>query len=209
MNRPADSDEQNAHAAPPGLLFATRRFHVLAMRAAEVPELQGFFELNPEYFYTVGDQAPGPAEAQQEFADRPPAEFSYSRHQAALIRDAQGQLSGIYVLSWDLFAAGVCHIGLFLIATALHGKGAAQELSAGLEALARAQGSRWLRLGVVAGNARAERFWAAQGFVELRQRHGVTIGRRVNSLRVMLKPLTAEHSVADYLALVARDRPEA
>lgn len=179
------------------------------MWAAEVPELQRFFEANPEYFHTVGDQAPGPAEAQQEFEDRPPAEFIYSRHQTALIRDTQGQLSGVYVISWDLFVAGVCHIGLFLIATALHGQGAAQELSAGLEALARGQGCRWLRLGVVVGNARAERFWAAQGFVELRQRHGVTIGRRVNSLRVMLKPLAAEHRVEDYLALVARDCPEA
>lgn len=209
MNRPAATDEQDAHDSQPRLLFATQRFRVLAMWAAEVPELQRFFEANPEYFHTVGDQAPGPAEAQQEFEDRPPAEFTYSRHQTALIRDTQGQLSGVYVISWDLFVAGVCHIGLFLIATALHGQGAAQELSAGLEALARGQGCRWLRLGVVVGNARAERFWVAQGFVELRQRHGVTIGRRVNSLRVMLKPLTAEHTVADYLALVARDRPEA
>jgi hypothetical protein len=62
-------------------------------------------------------------------------------------------------------------------------------------------------LGVVKGNVRAERFWQAQGFVDTRERHGYQIGNQVNVLRVMMKPL-AGGTLADYLDLVPRDRPE-
>ena len=107
----------------------------------------------------------------------------------------------------DLLARGVWHIGLFLIATRLHGSGAAQSLYERLERWALDQGAQWLRLGVVQGNTRAERFWDRCGFIEVRKRADVEMGRLVNTLRVMVKPLAAG-ALAEYLALVARDRPE-
>ncbi len=67
-------------------------------------------------------------------------------------------------------------------------------------------GARWLRLGVVEGNASAERFWARQGFQQVRTRAGVDTGGRVNTLRVLVKPLAAE-PLAAYLALLPRDQP--
>ena len=67
-------------------------------------------------------------------------------------------------------------------------------------------GARWVRLGVVVGNHRAERFWERQGFTEVRRRDGLTMGQRVNELRVMVKPLDGGQ-IADYLAMVPRDRP--
>jgi hypothetical protein len=60
---------------------------------------------------------------------------------------------------------------------------------------------------VVKGNARAERFWERAGFVETRMRTDVAMGRLINTLRVMVKPL-AGGAVADYLLLVPRDRPD-
>jgi hypothetical protein len=62
-------------------------------------------------------------------------------------------------------------------------------------------------LGVVSGNARAERFWASVGYAETRARGGYQIGNQINELRVMCKPL-AGGSLAEYLALVPRDRRE-
>jgi hypothetical protein len=44
-------------------------------------------------------------------------------------------------------------------------------------------------------------------FVEVRKRGGVEMGKLVNTLRVMAKPLAAG-TLPEYLALVARDRPE-
>ena len=70
------------------------------------------------------------------------------------------------------------------------------------------QGARWLRLGVVRGNARAERFWERCGYVQVRERGPVQMGRKTNLLRVMVKPL-AGGTLDEYLALVARDRPGA
>ena len=107
----------------------------------------------------------------------------------------------------DLLARGVWHIGLFIVATDLHGTGTAQALHQGLERWAAAQGARWLRLGVVSGNARAERFWTQCGYLDLRMREGLPMGKRVNDVRVMAKPLTGE-TLADYLAIVPRDRPD-
>jgi len=46
------------------------------------------------------------------------------------------------------------------------------------------------------------------GCAEVRKREGMVSGQRVNTVRVMVKPLAAG-SLVDYLDLVARDRPEA
>jgi hypothetical protein len=77
---------------------------------------------------------------------------------------------------------------------------------AALEAWMAGEGAQWSRLGVVVGNARAERFWQREGYRDVRRREGVQIGDRVNDLRVMAKPL-AGGTLAQYLELVARDRP--
>ncbi len=181
----------------------------MELQADDIPALQVFFDANPEYFFSVGGEPPGPNLAAEEFHELPPAELSYSRtYYLAFVPSTDlAPWRAIAQLTSDLMTAGVCHIGLFIVATAQHGRGDAQALFASLEQWAISQGARWLRLGVVVGNVRAERFWAAQGFVELRQRHGVATGPRLNSIRVMLKPL-AGATQAQYLALVARDRPD-
>jgi hypothetical protein len=69
-------------------------------------------------------------------------------------------------------------------------------------------GARWVRLGVVAGNARAERFWHRAGYREVRRRQGVVMGERVDTVVVMVKALAATDGLSEYLAVVARDRPE-
>jgi hypothetical protein len=58
----------------------------------------------------------------------------------------------------------------------------------------------------VVGNARAERFWERLGYAETRRREGVRAGRRVNSVRILLKPLGGE-TLPAYLGRVPRDRP--
>ena len=62
-----------------------------------------------------------------------------------------------------------------------------------------------MRLGVVEGNARAERFWERCAFTEVRKRHDIEMGARTNTVRVMARPLDGG-TVREYLALVARDR---
>jgi hypothetical protein len=188
-------------------LFAGARFRAFEMGIEDAPRLQRFNESNPEYFLIVGGEAPRPTEAKEEFEYLPPADMSYTKRWMLEFRGAGEEMVGMANVVSDLLAGKVWHIGLFIAATTLHGSGAAREMYGSLEWWMRMQGARWSRLGVVQGNLRAERFWERQGYVETRKRVVEEVGRRTNTIRVMSKPL-AGGTIAEYLALVARDRPE-
>ncbi len=189
---------------------------------------QAFYDANPEYFIAINGRVPPPDLAAQEFEEVPPPHLGFSRQwrlglfAIGAARSADGNevtpasaaaparaslpLAGAAMVTADLCAPGVWHLGLFIVATPLRGCGAAQGAYEALEGWVRRQGARHLRLGVVAGNTPAERFWARQGYRELRQREGIDTGGRVNTVRVLLKPLGAEGLEA-YLQAVPRDRP--
>jgi GNAT superfamily N-acetyltransferase len=188
------------------LLFATPSARVFEMRRDEVPRLQKFFEENPEYDLSVNGEPPRPGEALEEFESVPPADWPMGKKWLLSFEAGDGSMIGMADIISDLLVKDVWHIGLFIVSTRLHGAGVAQELYDGVEGWMKARGARWSRLGVVAGNARAERFWERLGYKELRMRRGVVMGKRTNDIRVMMKPLTGG-TVEKYLALVSRDRP--
>jgi GNAT superfamily N-acetyltransferase len=175
--------------------------------AGDIDAVQRFFDANPEYFLTVNGEAPGPEEAKHEFADLPPAGMTYRAMWLLGFFDGEGALVGVATIVGDFLQPHVWHIGLFIVATALHGSGAAHALYRRLERWMVERGARWLRLGVVQGSVRAERFWLRCGYMQVRERGPVTTGRKTNVLRVMAKPL-AGGTIDEYLALVERDRPE-
>jgi GNAT superfamily N-acetyltransferase len=192
--------------AEPFGLFASAHFRVRELQRAEVPALQALFDANPEYFLTVNGRRPTPDEARIEFDETPPEHLSYTRRWFCGIFGADDRLEGVAIVLSDLSAPGVWHLALFLLATRLHGSGAAAEVYAALQSWVARSGARWLRLGVVQGNSRAERFWQSRGFRELRLRTDVDTGGRINTIRVLVKPL-GDEPLDDYLALVPRDRP--
>jgi GNAT superfamily N-acetyltransferase len=171
------------------------------------PRLQRFFDDNPLYFMAVNGQPALPDEAHEEIHGTLPAGWPHTKKWVIGYARADGSLAAMANIVSDLLAPGVWHIGTYIVATARHGRGDAHTLYASLEAWAQQHGARWLRLGVVSGNTRAERFWARQGFVDTRLRTGVTMGQLTHTLRVMVKPL-AGGSLEQYRALVERDRPE-
>lgn len=188
-------------------LFSANGFAAVELAADDVPALQAFFEENPLYLESVEGRPPGPDEGRGEFESRPPPEFPFTRRWLMAFVDESSVIAGIAEVLSDFLAADVWHIGLFVVATARHGSGEAQGLYRALERWMRSQGAQYVRLGVVQGNARAERFWEQEGFTETRTRDGVEMGRRVNTLRVMAKVL-GEGSLERYRQLVPRDRPE-
>jgi len=182
------------------------------LRAVELtPEfearLQQFYEANPAYFDAVQGEPAGPNEAHETLHDELPAGWPHTRLWLIGYLDADDSLVAMANVVSDLLARDVWHIGLFIVATARHGRGDAQVLYRSLERWAIANGARWLRLGVVQGNVRAERFWERLGYQQVRTRLGVAMGQRVNTLRVMVKPV-GDNSLQHYLSLVERDRPE-
>lgn len=190
-------------------LFDGPGFVARPLAAAEVPLLQALFDANPRSFLVVNGRPAPPDAAQTEFDERPPPHLPYRQHWIAglFAPHDDGRLHGVLVLVADLGAAGVWHLGLLLVDAAQQGRGLAPAVMAALERWAHGQGAQWLRLGVVAGNARAERFWQRQGFHEARIRTGVDTGGRLNTVRVMVKPL-AGGTLADYHRLVPRDQPQ-
>ena len=189
------------------MLFATPGFRAVELGVADIPRVQDLYERNREYHVIVSGEPPGPNEAQADFDQQLPDGWPYTKRWMVGFFEESGVLAGVFDGISDLFAPGVWHVGLFMVATRLHGGGAASEMYRALEAWMKSNGGRWARLGVVVGNARAERFWERCGYVEVRKREGYQIGKQVNVLRVMAKPL-AGGRVEDYLAIVARDRPE-
>ncbi len=179
---------------------------VFELTPHHVPLLQRFFDDNPAYFMAVLGHAAQPTEAHEELHELLPDGWSFTRQFRLGWRDTGGALAAMANITSDLLAPGVWHIGLFILSTARHGNGEAQLLYRDIEQWAVANGAAWLRLGVVLGNARAERFWETAGFLEVRRREGVEMGTVTNTVRVMIKPLTGK-ALEDYLHLVPRDRP--
>ena len=192
-------------AAAEEALFIAGPYRAVELGSADVAELQRFFEANPLYFDTVNGEPPAPRAAHEIFHRLPPDDMSFTRKWLMGFRDEVGALIAMGDVIEDLMADDVWHVGLFIVATKLHGAGAARTLYDALERWMKAGGARWLRLGVVAGNTRAERFWEKCGYRETRIREGVRMGERLHTLRMMMKPLGAG-SVEQYLQLVPRDQ---
>ena len=168
--------------------------------------LQRFFEENPAYFVATSGEPAGPAAAIEEITSQIPVDMPFTKQWVVGYVDHDGSLAAMTHIITDLFAGSIHHISTFVVATGLHGTGRAQTLYAGLERWATSSGAAWLRLGVVRGNTRAERFWTSQRFVPVRERPGIEMGRRIVSVRNMVKPL-AGGSLEEYFTLVPRDRP--
>jgi GNAT superfamily N-acetyltransferase len=173
--------------------FATGPFRGNRLVASDAPALQAFFEENPEYYLAVNGVPPRPCEAQEEFDDLPPADMPFNERWLIGFTDATGKLVGFAGVLSDFLAAHVWHIGIFIVATSLHGTGAASSLYETLQRWMASNGAAWIRLGVVEGNVRAECFWRKTGFREVRKR--------------LVKPLE-NGTIAEYLSLVERDNPD-
>jgi predicted N-acetyltransferase YhbS len=189
-------------------LFGAGPLRAVELDVGDVHALQGFFEANPEYFFSVTGQGPAADEALHELRDAPPADVTLSRIWLLGFVDDAGALVAMANVASDFMAGGVWLIGLFVVASSLHGTGTSEVVYRALESWTRGNGARWIRLAVVVGNPKPERFWGKVGYTEVCRRAGVAMGQRVNTLRIMVKPL-AGGEVPEYLALVARDRPEA
>lgn len=188
--------------------FAAVGLQARTLAPADVPLLQALFEANAEYFEFSNGVPPAPDAAVLEFEERPPAHLPFTRHWVVGVGAAPDRLEAAMFVVADLGVPGVWHLALLLVDHAQRGGGLAPRAVQALETWARTEGAQWLRLGVIQGNTRAERFWAACGFSETRQRPMTDSLGRPRTTRVLVKPL-AGGTLEDYRALVPRDRPGA
>lgn len=189
-------------------LLTAPPFSAHALTRADTARLQRFFDANPAYFQLLDGAPAGPDEAAELFDDLPPVGWPYTRVWHVGFVDAQGELVAMADLVADLLAPAVWHVGLFIVATDRHGSGDADRIWQALAAWMQSQGAQWLRLGVVAANPRALRFWRRQGFIPLRVREGVEISGRLHTVQTLARAV-GEGRIEDYLRLVPRDLPKA
>lgn len=187
-------------------LFSAEVYEAVELAEEDLPALQAFFAANPEYFLAVTGAPPRPDEAKQELACRPPPGMPYEKVYVLGFLDSGDQMVAMASVMTDLLAPGVWHISLFLVATALHGTGTAGLLYERIETWAKDEGASWLRLGVVAGNRKAERFWEKAGYRDVR-RLEEQLGSMTHTMRLMVKSLRGS-DIEEYLREVPRDRPK-
>lgn len=192
--------------APPAL-FESAELSARELPAHEVPRLQALLDANPAFSLTVNGRPFLPDEAQEEFDSYPPAGLGFTRRHFLGLSDRSGELAGLAVVFADFCAPAVWHVSFFLLAEALHGRGVGARAWHALEAWMASAGARWVRLGVVVGNAPGERFWARMGFADVHLRRGMDTGGRINDIRILARSLRGE-ALEAYLELVPRDRPE-
>ena len=168
--------------------------------------VQSFYDSNPASFVLLTGLPAAKHAALDDSMALPPDDFSYKRKYFIGVIDADGQLLAVADVIEDLLAAGVWHIGLFIVATALHGSGYARRWLTCIEQWAIGFGAKYLRLGVIQGNQRAYRFWEKSGFKKLKLLSGAELGGSLHHLRVMVKPFDSG-CLASYFRLVPRDRP--
>ncbi|ASL45235.1 hypothetical protein bAD24_I17315 [Burkholderia sp. AD24] len=188
------------------ILFEVDRYCAIELVSDDLPMIQKFLEDNPAYFLSAEGCLPTKTQAEEEFDSELPEEWAFTSKRAIGFVDGNKELTAFATTVSDLFVDGVWHIGLFILSTDKHGQGVARHLYDGLENWLRVSGAKWLRLGVIVGNARAERFWERNGYLETRRRHGVAMKNATHTLRVMIKPI-GEAGLSEYLRLVSRDRP--
>lgn len=200
------------------ILFHSTRLRVRELERHEVPLVQALFDANPAYSRLINGRDPLPDEAITEFDELPPPELGFARRWFCGVFEARGRLVGVLIVLSDLGAPGVWHLALLFLAEDWQQRGAGRELHQALVDWAARHGADWMRLGVVCGNARAERFWAACGYQRARLRRGVDTGGRRNDVWTMVRPLGEQAdldeddpaaTMARYLALVPRDRADA
>lgn len=193
----------------PKPVFSLTDADVWAATDADRTALAAFCRDNPEYDVFLTGEVPDEAEWVEDFlTDLPPASFNWTATHKLIVRRHQdaSTIAAIMDVTLDMIDQGVGHIGLFQVATALHGGGLAHRLYQGLEDWLATCGMDVLRLGVLEGNARGMAFWTRHGFLETRQRQGTAPTGKTHLSHVMYKPLKPL-TLAAYRQRVPRDHP--
>lgn len=179
-------------------------FVIREAERSDIPEIQAFNDENPEYWLLTHGHPPPPDDAARAFDAHPPADMSYCEDLWFIVRDESGAITAQIAVATDMMAAGVYHLGFFLVATQRWGSGVAARLHGAYQRWAIERSARWLRLGVVEANQRARVFWERLGYEEVRRRDGVELGTLRHRLITMVKPLPGQ-TLEGYLAAVPRD----
>lgn len=180
---------------------------VTELTALDEPAIQVFFEANPGYFMVCTGEPPRADEAHEELKGDMPDDWNYNTRWIWGYIDEQGSLVALVNIISDLWSPGVWHTAFFIVDSSRHGSGDARLIHQDIERWAQQNGAQWMRLVVVQGNVKAERFWEKIGYQQVRTLEGIKMGKRTNTLRMMVKPLGGR-TLEEHLQRLPKDRPD-
>lgn len=159
--------------------------YVLAHIAPEEGDaLQAVIEKCTDYFELVTGLPPGPAEANSTFMVVPEGKGYEDKLLLGIYKD--GQLVGYLDVIRDYPQHGTWSLGLMMLIPECRNRGLGRQVYQSFERWAASQGAVQMRLGVVAQNTGAYRFWQRLGFDTV-ERKRMTFGRQENDVSVMVK----------------------
>jgi GNAT superfamily N-acetyltransferase len=182
----------SSYSMPPDeILFSVESIRAIRFREDNVVPAQAFLEANPAYSLLATGEPPKSGDALRELTERPAPVRSEDLYFLGFWEREDLIAIANVLRTWPV--PGISHVGLLHVAEARHGRGMAQACYGALERWMIAQfAPRWLRLGVLATNARALRFWSRMGYHETGRKSKVPYGRLNHELVVMIKPVQGE-----------------
>jgi GNAT superfamily N-acetyltransferase len=135
------------------------------LEASDEAALQDLHERCSDYYEVVEGGATRPSAAREDLAELPPGKAAEDRFYFG-IHDPDKQLVGALVMARDYPSPAEWWLALLLLDPRVRGRGLGARLLGAAKRWVRSEGGQAISLTVLERNARAERFWRANGFVE-------------------------------------------
>jgi RimJ/RimL family protein N-acetyltransferase len=147
--------------------------------------VQQFLETCSDYAMLESGKPPMPGDGLKFLQDLPPGKNLNDKYSYAL--EIDNQIIGLLDLVRDYPANNIWWIGLFLLHPKFRGNGLGNQALQTVYRLLRNMHVSEIRLGVLAENFAAYRFWQREGFELLETKHGRQFGEKIHSIFVMQK----------------------
>jgi len=165
-------------------------YRLSKLETKDAETLQKLFEQCNDYSLIVEGKSMSPTAAVQTFQDVPPGRSTDDKFVYGLL-DREGNIVGLLEGMRHYPEENIWWIGLLLLAPEMRGCGMGRKLLRSFEEYVRSESATAIMLGVVEENQAAYRFWQGQGFELVRQTEPRTFGRKVQTVYVMRKAVTA------------------
>lgn len=161
-----------------------------------IQEVLRIFQANPAYFKLTSGAAADRSDVLEAMTQKPEQAMAENKHTRLIQRFMGDAAESVAVVDWldDFPESGIRYLGLFMTDASLHGTGVSREILEWLLEDFRQGGTRAVRLGVIAENERALRFWKRAGFSEVRR---VAHTRGELAHEVVIMDLTLSHKKED------------
>ena len=146
-------------------------------------EVLRFFQDCTPYFKMEQDKAPDMDTVRTFFEDCPPSHSREDKLNLAVYQE--DEIIAVIDILKDYAVVNEWMIGLFIFHPSKRGQGLAQPIHQTIVELAKEEGVKSLRVGVVTQNDRGQAFWFGLGYTEVKRTEPIQFGNRKNIVMIV------------------------